>query len=363
MKTATSIRGVLAGFLLFTLTAPPATASFSSLYCFGDGVCTTTRNESKVPELYHGNRYCNGRVWVEILAQWQGLPYDPAKNKSFFGHDSVALVTKTAAFSAPDAATALVIVWSANADMVGFLNNPSLTLNESGIPAWTAEINQAIARHVQAVTNLYDAGARTLIMPNAADITETPAYFYLPERPFVRERAAQYNAAFATAMAALPETLPGLVIHRPDIFGFFDQVISNPAAFGMVNPPGEPATLALTEPYQLDGPEADYVFWDYWHPTAKFQMHLADFVQHMVSPFRIDGVTVADGEAQLHIVNIPLGREGCVESISSPQGTWQEQTTIFEPAGSGSTSATVPSPAGGSSRFYRARFPVVWTWP
>jgi len=363
MKTTKSSLGALAGFLLCILTAPSLATSFTSLHCLGDGVCTTTDNTGSVPELYHGNRYCNGRVWVEVLAQWQGLPYDEAKNNSFFGHDSAALITSTAAFSAPDAATALVIVWSANADMVGFINDPSLTFTEESVPAWTTAISQAITRHEQAVTNLYNAGVRTLVMPNAADITETPAYFFLPERAFVRARAAQYNAAFATAMAALADTLPGLTIHRPDVFGFFDEVVADPTAFGLVNPPGQPATLDLTPPYQLDGPQANYVFWDYWHPTAKFQMHLAELVQHMVSPFRIGGINVVGGDAQLHIVNIPLGREGCVDASGSQLGVWQEETTILEPAGSGSTSKMVPSPATGAIRFYRVRFPVVWAWP
>ncbi|OYV07059.1 MAG: hypothetical protein CFE26_03060, partial [Verrucomicrobiales bacterium VVV1] len=59
--------------------------AFSSLYVFGDGVCTTTDNASGA-NYFYGNRYCNGRVWVEVLAQWQGLAYDSAKNKSFFGN-------------------------------------------------------------------------------------------------------------------------------------------------------------------------------------------------------------------------------------------------------------------------------------
>jgi hypothetical protein len=247
--------------------------------------------------------------------------------------------------------------------MVGFLNDPSLPLDASGIPAWTTEINQAITRHEQAVTNLHNAGVRTLVMPNAADITETPAYFYLPERPFVRARAEQYNTAFATAMKALAEFLPGLKIHQPDIFGFFDQVVSNPAAFGLVNPPGEPATLGLTEPYQLDGPEAHYVFWDYWHPSAKFQMHLAEYVQQMISPFQIKKVAVAGDDAELTITNIPLGRQGYIDSCATPKGSWEEASSIFEPAGTGSPTKMFPSPATGSVRFYRVRFPVVWTWP
>lgn len=372
MKATMSRLGVLAGVLLSILAVLPVSASFTSLYCFGDGVCTTTDNdETTVPELFHGHRFCNGRVWVEVFAQWEGLPYDPAKNQSYFGHNSVDLVANTAAFTAPaDVATALVITWSANADLVGWVNDPGrLGYTAGDILAWTLEIDQSVLRHAQAVTNLYDKGVRTVIMGNAADVTETPAYIFIEPpsaRPFIRERAIQFNAALRAAMQGLADTHPGLTIYQPDIFGFFDQVIADPAAFGLVNAPGEAGTLSLPPPYLpefLYGPAADYVFWDYWHPSAKFQMHLAEFVRGMISPPRLAGISIAAGNTNLQVRNIPLGREGLVESSASPEGTWDEETTISEPTPGGSTGKVVPVPATGPVRFFRVRFPVVWTWP
>ena len=95
--------------LALALAGPSASASFSSLHVFGDGVCTTTDNESGA-SFYYGNRYCNGRVWVEVVAQWQGITYNPDTNLSYFGHDSDELVTNTEDFAAPaDAATALCV--------------------------------------------------------------------------------------------------------------------------------------------------------------------------------------------------------------------------------------------------------------
>ena len=44
----------------------PVDAQFTSLYTFGDGVSTTTNGPGGV--YYHGNRFTNGRVWVEVLA-------------------------------------------------------------------------------------------------------------------------------------------------------------------------------------------------------------------------------------------------------------------------------------------------------
>jgi len=43
---------------------------------FGDGVSTTTNKLLDSPALYYGHRYCNGRVWIEVLAQRQGISYE-----------------------------------------------------------------------------------------------------------------------------------------------------------------------------------------------------------------------------------------------------------------------------------------------
>ena len=70
-----------ASVLLLGSLSARAEAQFTSLYVFGDGMCTTTNNGSGYA-WYYGNRFCNGRVWVEVLSQWQGLTYNSNKNWS-----------------------------------------------------------------------------------------------------------------------------------------------------------------------------------------------------------------------------------------------------------------------------------------
>ena len=60
-------------------------AAFDLLYVFGDGVCSSTDNIYG-GSLYYPDTYCNGRVWVQVLAQRQGVTYDASKNLSYFGH-------------------------------------------------------------------------------------------------------------------------------------------------------------------------------------------------------------------------------------------------------------------------------------
>jgi hypothetical protein len=90
----------------------------------------------------------------------------------------------------------------------------------------------------------------------------------------------QYNTQFQTATTSLMNNNPGLVIYRPDVFSYFEQVIANPGAYGFTNATSA-ATVAESDK-SFTGPGANYVFWDYWHPTTKFQNLLADFVNQSI---------------------------------------------------------------------------------
>jgi len=139
-----------------------AQAAFNALYVFGDGVSTTTAIiDPSVAYLYYGNRYCNGRVWVEVLAQRQGLTYDSSNNLSYFGQYSPNLVTNVNQFSAPTNADAsLFVVWVNDADFVWDMSNiyPSTSLD-----TWNNAISNSLANHLTAIQTLYAKGARTLI--------------------------------------------------------------------------------------------------------------------------------------------------------------------------------------------------------
>lgn len=275
---------------LFSIFFHPTAAAgqFSSVYAFGDGVCTTTGNNSSTPSLYFGNRYCNGRVFIERLTEdWQGLTYYPGRNKSYFGQDSNDLLNNIDDFSAPgNVATALFIVWVANADFVEFSQTSTPPYTNADKPAWTTFIEESVARHKQAINKLYNKGVRTLVMPNAVDISATP-YYDIPasDSSFIRSRASQFNTLFKAEMIAHAATKSGLTLYLPNTFKFFEDVLANPSAFGMINPQvGGHSIDAITHLGNpgLNGPGANYVFWDYTHPTAKFQMHLAELIQDMI---------------------------------------------------------------------------------
>ena len=338
----------------------PTNAAFSSLYVLGDGVCSTTDNPQG-GSLYYPNTYSNGRVWVQVLAQRQGLTYDASKNKSYFGHYSSVLAADVSQFSATDATNSLFVVWVNDADFVWDM----LYIYPSLSPAtWNNAINSSLANHSQAIAALYAKGARTLVMPNAVDITKVPYYSGIASSPadraFIRQRVVDFNAGFAAMLNQARSSLPGLTVYAPDMFALFDNVLANAGNYGLVNP----GIDALEDPnltdYSLNGPGAYYVFWDYQDPTAKVHEVIADTAQQLVSPVKISSLTSLNGSNRLDLANVPIGLNGFVDGRTNlVLGNWTQMTNF------NSTSATqsVFVPASGPQRFYRLRFPFAWSWP
>jgi phospholipase/lecithinase/hemolysin len=341
----------------------PAQAAFSSLYVFGDGVCSTTNGPGG--SLYYGNRFCNGRVWVEVLAQRQGLGANSitnvswsysSNNWSYYGHYSSQLVTNVNNFTAPlDASNALFVIWCADADFVWNVQNYGTNITQ-----WTNAINQSLTNHFKAITNLYHAkGARTLILPNAVDLTKVPHFSHSANKSFIRQRTIDFNATFTTTLVNQIKTnCPNITIYVPDVFTRLDDMVAHSTNYGLI----KPGTfvwedLPPTE-WGLDGPGANYVFWDDLNPTAKAHAVIAEVVQQLISPAQISNLTLLNGSNRLDVANLPIGRDGFVEGCTNFDG-WTTEANIT------STNATQTTfvPASSPLRFYRLRFPFTWSWP
>jgi phospholipase/lecithinase/hemolysin len=356
------VRALVRLIVLILLSGPavfPVKAAFSSLYAFGDGVCTTTDNPNG-GSLYYPYTYSNGRVWIQVLAQRQGLTYDASKNLSYLWHTSDILITDANQFSAPDASNALFVVWLNDADFVWDMIYiyPSLDM-----ATWNNHINSSLANHSQAISTLYAKGARTLIMPNAVDITEVPYYAGLllhpADRNSIRQMVVAFNTSFTAMVNQARASLPGITIIVPDFFSLLDNLLANPGSYGLVNP----GIDALDDPnltdYSLNGPGAYYVFWDYQDPTAKAHEVMADTAQQLISPVAISNLTSLNGSNRLNAANIPIGLNGFVDGRTNLVGTWTSVTNFS----STSVTQSIFVPASGQQRFYRLRFPFAWSPP
>ncbi len=351
--------------LFATFAAAPlsqARAAFSSLYVFGDTLSSTTNNADPG---YHGQRYSNGRVWVEVLAERQGLVYDANKEWSHFNHDSLTPVTNVNTFTAPgDAATALFIVWVNNADFVFGVNN-YLPLDDGNIGTWTNVINSSLSNHLAVVQALHAKGARTIIMPNAVDLMQIPLYAAASatNRAFVRARVIQFNNGFTNVLAQAMSSLSNLTIHSPNMFKLLDDVMTQPAAFGLTNAllAGTPIA-ALDDPALVDkslnGPGTNHIYWDFLDPSAKFHARIADTIQQSIWPVRISKITALSASNRLDLVNAPIGLNGFADG-STNFIAWTSAQSI-------TTTSAVQSvlvPVSGPRQFYRLRFPFAWSWP
>jgi phospholipase/lecithinase/hemolysin len=345
--------------LLFGLAVCPAKAAFTSLYVFGDGLSTTTDNQDIGP-LYYGQRYSNGRVWVEVLAQRQGLAYNASNNISYFGNASSDLVTEIQNFSAPsDVTNDLFIVWVCNADTFDAAQVPD-TSNQ-----WVVANNLSQTNYLQSITNLYAKGVRTLILPNAVDISEIPAFNQDPALSVMRAGCIDYNAKFSNTISQARALCPNLAIYTPDYYTLLNNVLTNPAYYGLTNALGGGYSIDAIDavnygypPAATNGFGTNFIFWDPRDPTAKVHEIIADIAQQLISPVQISKLTLLSGSNRLDVANMPIGLSGSVDG-STNFVSWTSVTNF------NSTNATqsVFVPASGPFQFYRLNFPFAWTWP
>lgn len=378
--------------LSFGLVISQAQAAFTSLYIFGDGVSTTATNHtSSDAPYYFGGRWSNGRVWVELLAQQLNLTNNywystnssnhlsytnlsasstnwsySSNNSSYFGDTSTYLVASVSAFTAPpNASNALFIVWVNDADFVNDMGNfyPSTNL-----VTWTNAINLSLANHYTAITNLYAKGVRTLLMPNAVDITEVPQYainYPSAYKGFVHQMVTNFNTGFAVMLSNARVSCPSLQIYAPDFFSQLNNILANPASYGVTNALYSGQSIDVIEDpsladKSLNGPGTNYIFWDYTDPTAKVHAIMADIAKQLLAPPQVSQITSQNGTNQLSLANAPVGLNGVVLGSTNLALTNWTTVTNFN---STNTIQPVFVPMSGPMQFYRLYFPFTWTWP
>lgn len=353
------------GFCLLVATAFPASAAFSSLYVFGDALSATVDTNSTIPigsSDYYGQRDSNGRVWVEVLAQRQGLKFDITNNNdSYYDHNSSLTMADVKNFSAPsDVTNDLFIVWVCNADTVDAASFPDSS-NQ-----WVIANNQSQTNHLQIITNLYAKGVRTLIMPNAVDVSQIPEFNTYASTNVNHNGCVDYNTKFSNTLSQARALCPGLTIYAPDIFTLLNNVLTNASYYGLTNALYKGWSIdALDDPVlhnivSTNGAGTNYIYWDPDDPTAKAHAVVADFVQQIISPVQVGKITALAGSNRLDIVNYPAGLGGFVDGVASLVLTnW----TAVQNFNSSNVTQSVQVPASGPQQFYRLRFPYAWSWP
>jgi outer membrane lipase/esterase len=389
------------GLSLVASTALSASGGFSSLYVFGDALSATAdQTDSLGPPYYYGYRFSNGRVWNEVLAQRQGvaMPY----NNSYWDHNSGITAADVNNFTAPgDVANDLFVVWVCNADTfdaTSDVGNSSSSDYNVLLNIFITDNIRAQPNNLQIITNLYAKGVRTLVLPNAVDISKIPAFNQGNATAVLHAGCVDYNARFASTINQALALCPGLQVYTPDFYTLLNNVLANPSYYGLSNVLSGGYSIDAIDNYSpavppLNGSANNYIFWDPQDPTAKFHEIIADVAQQIISPPQISKLTVLNGSNRLDVVNMPVGLNGFVLGCTNlSAGGWAAVTnfssassnqSIFVSAppmppavpasGTGGNGSTDPNntnnvgltynPPFSPAQFYELQFPFAWSWP
>jgi phospholipase/lecithinase/hemolysin len=351
--------------LLSGLACISAQAAFTSLYVFGDSLSCTTNNPS-AGSTYYGQRYSNGRVWVEVLAQRQGVATNAIFNNSYYGNYSSNVLKTVKTFNVQDTNTALVVVWVNNADLFDL---PLYTVTDLAV--WTNSINQSTNNYYQIITNLYGKGFRTLVMPNVVDLSTIPKFNHSSGTytNTVHQQCLAYNVAFNKTIGWAKTNYPDLKIYSPDIYSLLTNLLWIPLEYGVTNVTTNwgsvvssvDAITKLGTPALSTGPGTNYIFWDQFNPTAFVHAIIADVAQQSLSPVQFAGIAQAVSSNRLDIAFMPIGTTNNIVLYATnlDQSVWLTNSLFF---GVSNVQSIYVSPTN-SQRFYRLKFPWQWVWP
>jgi hypothetical protein len=361
----------LAAVRLLTL---QAWAGFSSMYVFGDSLSAVSGGGTQYPpppgtsvDNYWNGRFSNGRVWVEYLADLQGISLNTNNDFSWFGGGSGSIYRTLVSgnfYPPPDFATSLCIFWPACSDCFA-------SVLYLGTNSWSPTLAELGPYETATVGLLYTQGMRTVLIPNAVDVSLVPFFTHtldalgigavapngIPSLATIHTNVIQYNAALATAIGHLRAQYPDLTIYAPDFFTQFNFFLSHAGIYGMTTTSIDALEDQALTDKSFNGPGADYVFWDYLHPTTKVHWYMATVAQQAMSSLMISRLSLQDASYRLDLANLPIGRTGTVESTSNlvPQTTWTPRASIFV---TNTTQTVFVSTNGlGSRCFFRLNFP------
>ena len=230
-----------------------------------------------------GHHFSNGATWVEQFARPMGLA--GSVRPALRGSDSATNFAVGAARAYEDG-----INVNLSAQVAAFLQQSGGVASSDGlyvIEMGSNDIRDALvvfagggngapileAASVSIAQNvgaLYAAGARQFLIWRAPNVGLAPAIRALDSlSPGAAQLATMLTQAFNGGLdfaVAQLSALPGIKIVRLDAFGLLDNVVADPAAFGLTTVTTACLTPS-TPPFSCRRPD-EFLFWDGIHPTA-----------------------------------------------------------------------------------------------
>jgi outer membrane lipase/esterase len=286
--------------------APPAL--FSTVMVVGaSGTDTGNRCGNKadplcfpVPPYAGTSTAANGPLVNQILAARYGSPMVASSaggfNFAMGGARTGIIPTDTVAETKPN----LQVQTEALLQRVGFQANPQFLYIVDGsafgnnitrvfelvganpaLLAPTSTFTQDVVRQAatdigNVITRLYAGGARHILLLNSSNLGLHPI---VPStgKPLATGLAAAYNGALATqVIPAMKASSPGLNIYLADVGKLSNDVVANPASFGITNTAAPCYPLFSAPSAPVCATPGTYMFWDELHPSAALHALMAE---------------------------------------------------------------------------------------
>lgn len=299
-------------------------ATYTALYSFGDSLSDVgnvyaasklAAEAGQIPSPYpisppyYQGRFSNGPNWVDDLSAKLGL--GPVTASADGGGDFAVGGAQTGPTSVnpgvplvdlnyqvqefkvldPSPATGALYTLDIGANDIGaalsaYAKNPPLDLESF--------VAQAATNAIGAIDALYADGARDLLYYEVPDLSVVPDF--KAAGPLGGELAEQFNTAVLAGIKPLEAT--GLTVFDVPIFSTIDQIVADPAAFGLTNVSSPCFSGDFSTQGSVCADPDKSLFWDGEHPTAAAHALTADIAFDVLTGRSINpGDPVATPEA------------------------------------------------------------------
>jgi phospholipase/lecithinase/hemolysin len=303
MKLHTTFAALAAGFLIAASAAEAAPVHATSFWALGDSLSDpgnlfaateAATGTGQPPPPYFEGRFSNGPVWAEaIQGDFAAKGLDTGNYAYGFGQAVTS--TDPAKQLIPDLPMQIGLFALDSPDRLGARPVVSLLFgandlffdgigktNEEGRPIADAVAMRAANAVADGALALAGLGVKDFLVFNLPDLGKTPNYAL-----FQPDLAAEASAATVVFNETLASRIPGLQaaglhVAGVNLFGLFNELIENPAAFGVAN-----ATIPCLVPgvsYCGDAAADLFAFFDPVHPNRIIHGQIADVARTKVAP-------------------------------------------------------------------------------
>jgi len=255
-------------------------------------VSTRPYNESNIPDAPYpigGLNFSNGRIWIREVGQKLNNVEDVSAAMvaphAFHNYAFGSARARDGASPVPSLSQQVAMYLGGQGNVSGTRQIIVIGGNDvrDAIGAYLTSGPAAAGQIIlEAVTAIYDNiqllaanGAQEFLVGNVPDLGKVPAVTALgPLAGLASVLTTQFNDALESTLAGLEGGL-GMQIARLDLFGFINDVVDDPGAYGLLNVTDSCLTPAVQVGAICDDPDS-YLFWDGIHPTHAAHLLIAN---------------------------------------------------------------------------------------